>query len=75
MTVAAAVWCKLIELSSGRVVWQDTVAQSYKAHFLDHFVGTERLRLASEGAMCKTIVEIIARVSALQPAGTLSISS
>ena len=74
MTVAAAVWCKLIEVSSGRVVWQDTVARSYKAHLFDHLIASERLRLASEGAVRETIVELIARISGVHPAGSLSVS-
>ena len=68
-------WCKLIDVSSGRVVWQDTIAQSYKAHFLDHLIGTERLRLASEGAMRKTIAEIINRFTIVKPDGLLNVSS
>ncbi len=75
MTVAAAVWCKLVDVPSGQVVWQDTIAQSYKAHFLDHLIGTERLRLASEGAMRKTIAEIINRVTTVKPDGLLNVSS
>ncbi len=75
MTVSAAVWCKLTDLSSGQVVWQDTIARAYKAHLFDHFIGTERLRLASEGALRETIVELIVRISGVHPAGSLSVSA
>jgi hypothetical protein len=64
MTVAAEVTWRLTT-NSGRVVWQQTTNQSYKATVGDAFVGVNRLRLANEGAIRENIKVGIERISEL----------
>ena len=59
MTVTAAVAYTLIERSSGKTVWQKSIATPYTAKVGDAFVGTERLRLANEGSVRQNITQLI----------------
>jgi hypothetical protein len=64
MTVAAEVMWRLTS-NSGRVVWQQTTNQSYKATVGDALVGVNRLRLANEGTIRENIKLGIERISEL----------
>ena len=59
MTVTAAVAYTLIERSTGKTVWQKSIATPYTAKVGDAFVGTERLRLANEGSVRQNITQLI----------------
>jgi hypothetical protein len=64
MTVTMTVDYQLIERSTNTIAWQQTVTRPYTAKVGDAFVGTERLRLANEGAAranIVTFIELLAR--------------
>jgi hypothetical protein len=50
MTVTTTVYYDLIERSSNKSVWTQTITRSYTAKWEDAFYGPERLRLANEGS-------------------------
>lgn len=50
MTVTMTVHYDLIERSTGRTAWERTITLPYTAKMGDAFLGSERLRLANEGA-------------------------
>ncbi|MEY2862522.1 MAG: hypothetical protein RLY58_229 [Pseudomonadota bacterium] len=59
MTVTATVDYQLMNTSSKAAVFKKTIITPYTATVGDAFVGTERLKLANEGAIRKNIEEII----------------
>lgn len=64
MTVTMTVDYQLIERSTNTVAWKETVTRPYTATVGDAFVGTERMRLANEGAARANIasfIELLAR--------------
>jgi hypothetical protein len=60
MTVTATVSYSLIERSSGREIFLRSIPTPYTAKMGDAFVGSERLKLANEGAVRKNIEDLIA---------------
>ncbi|MCI3953766.1 MAG: hypothetical protein K0R53_3266, partial [Burkholderiales bacterium] len=50
MTVTTTVYYSLIERSSNKSVWSQTVTRSYTARMADAFLGSKRLRMANEGS-------------------------
>lgn len=59
MTVTASVSYVIIERSTGKEIFQRTVAVPYTAKMSDAFVGVERLKLANEGAIRTNISQLI----------------
>jgi outer membrane murein-binding lipoprotein Lpp len=59
MTVTASVLYILVERSTGKTVWQNTITTPYTASFGDAVIGVERLKLANEGAVRTNITELI----------------
>lgn len=59
MTVTATVNYSLVERSTGKEILNRTVSLPYTAAWNSSFVGTERLRLANEGAIKTNIAKII----------------
>lgn len=59
MTVIATVNYVLVERATGKTVLERRIALPYTAALGDAFLGSERLRLASEGAMKTNIAKII----------------
>jgi outer membrane murein-binding lipoprotein Lpp len=59
MTVTAAVDYVVVERSTGKSIFQKTIAVPYTAKFGDAFVGVERLKLANEGAVRTSISQLI----------------
>jgi hypothetical protein len=70
MTVTATVQYALVERSSGKEVWSRTVATPFTAEWNSAFVGTERLRLANEGAVRENLKQLIDQLSQL-PANSI----
>jgi hypothetical protein len=66
MTVTMEVNYTLTDVKSGKSVWTKDVSSTYTAKAGDAFAGTERLRLANEGAARENIRQMIEAVSALQ---------
>lgn len=65
MTVTASVTYELVERGSGKTVWQQAVVTPYTASVSDAFVGSERLKLANEGAIRTNISQLVQRLQAL----------
>lgn len=63
MTVTAKVTYTLVERASGKTVMQKSFSTPYTAKMGDAFVGTERLRLANEGAVRQNIAQLIAELT------------
>ncbi len=59
MTVTATVAYRLIERSTNKEVFTRTLAVPYTAPFSAAFLGSERLKLANEGAMRENIRQLI----------------
>jgi hypothetical protein len=68
MTVTAMVKYTLLERASGREVMQRTLSAAHTAAWNAAFLGTERLKLANEGAVRDNIVQLIDALAALKPA-------
>lgn len=68
MTVSATVRYSLIDTASRKEVYAKVIPSSYTAKFSDAFAGTERLRLANEGAAKTNIQTLIDELLALEPA-------
>ncbi len=66
MTVTATVRYSLIEKSSGKEIFSRSIPTPYTAKIGDAFVGSERLKLANEGAVRKNIEELIAELLRLK---------
>lgn len=65
MTVTATVNYSLIERATGKEVINRRISLPYTASFDSAFIGTERLRLANEGAVRVNIGKIIEELFAL----------
>jgi len=65
MTVTAEVEYRLVRKEDNHEIMNEVVNSSYKAKFSDNFYGTERLRLANEGAGRENIKKIIDLLYAL----------
>jgi uncharacterized lipoprotein YbaY len=68
MTVTATVNYVLVERATGKTVLERRIALPYTAAWNAAFVGSERLRLASEGAMKTNIAKIIEDLFAMNVA-------
>lgn len=66
MTVTATVAYTLVERASGKTVWQKTLAVPYTAKMGDAFLGTERLRLANEGAVRQNIMQLVGELQQMK---------
>lgn len=66
MMVTATVRYSLIERSSGKEIFSRSIPTPYTAKMGDAFVGSERLKLANEGAVRKNIEELIAELLRLK---------
>lgn len=66
MTVSVSVNYSLVERATGKEVLNRTVDLPYTAAWNSSFVGTERLRLANEGAIKVNIGKIIEELFALR---------
>lgn len=65
MTVTATVNYVLVDRATGKTVLERRIALPYTAAWNAAFVGSERLRLASEGAMKTNIAKIIEELFAM----------
>ena len=66
MTVTATVRYSVVERATGKDVYAKSVVTPYTAKWNDAFLGTERLRLANEGAMKANIAQLIDDLLRLQ---------
>lgn len=66
MTVTVTVNYVLVERASGKEVLNRTVTLPYTAEWNSSFIGTERLRLANEGAIRVNIGKIIEEIFAVR---------
>ena len=66
-TVTARVRYELIDADADQVVYQELITQPYTAQFSDAFIGTERLKLANEGAIRNNIEALIEDLYQLKP--------
>lgn len=66
MTVTATVKYTLVDRASGKTVLERDVAVPYTAGVGDAFIGTERLKLANEGAIRSNITQLIGDLVALK---------
>ena len=66
MTVTATVSYSLIERATGKEVLNRTIALPFTAAWNSSFIGTERLRLANEGAIRVNIGKIIDELFAIR---------
>jgi hypothetical protein len=66
MTVTMEVNYALKNVNDGKTVWTKDISSTYTAKAGDAFAGTERLRLANEGAARENIRLMIEGLSALQ---------
>jgi len=68
LTVTVTVKYWLVERTSGKTVYEKTIATPHTAAFGDAFIYSERLRLANEGAMRANISRLIEELIALKVA-------
>lgn len=68
MKVTAKVHYTLLSQPDQAVKWDQTLETPYTANFSDAFVGSERLRLANEGAMRENIKAVLDQLVASAPA-------
>lgn len=66
MTVTATVSYSLIERATGKEVFNRRVALPFTASFNSAFIGSERLRIANEGAVKVNIAKLIEELFALK---------
>lgn len=66
MTVTATVSYSLVERATGKEVLNRRVSLPYTASFDSAFIGTERLRIANEGAVKVNIAKLIDELFALR---------
>ncbi len=62
-TVTLETHWKLMQVNSGKIVWQEFIKSSYEAAFLPNLYGVARLRVANEGAARENINEGIRLLS------------
>lgn len=65
-TVKMEAGWSLTRAGTGAVVWQESVQSAHTATVGDAFVGTERLRLATEGAARNNIKQGLSKISGLK---------
>lgn len=69
MTVTASVRYSLLDRSTNLEVFDRTLVTPYTAAWNDAFMGTERLKLANEGAVRSNIQQLIEALAGLKIAG------
>lgn len=69
MTVTATVVYTLVERATGKETLVTTIASPYTAAWNSSFLGTERLKLANEGAVRENITKIVDAIIALRVDG------
>lgn len=67
MTVTASIRYRLVDRVSDAAVYDRTISIPYTAKFSDSFIGTERLKLANEGAIRLNIEALIQDLVVLTP--------
>lgn len=72
MTVTASVQYAVVERRSGKTVYERTITLPYTAAWNASFLGSERLRLANEGAVRENLQKLVQDLAAL-PAASLSV--
>jgi hypothetical protein len=65
MTVTTTVRYSVKDLTTGAVVFEESISAPHTATVGDAFVGTTRLRLANEGSAKKNIVQLIEKLNGL----------
>lgn len=60
MEVSAAIHYRVVDVATGRTVFERPIAASFTAAFTSHLYAVERLRLANEGAIRANIAAFIA---------------
>lgn len=68
MTVTITVNYQLVDKSSRKTVWERGLTTPYTAAWNAAFAGTERLRLANEGAVRTSVTELVKNLQALDAA-------
>jgi hypothetical protein len=66
MTVSAEVEYKLASMTTGEVVFNETLKSEYTATMDDAFYGPERLKIANEGAVKQNIKMLLEELSVLR---------
>ena len=69
MTVTASVLYAVVERKTGKEIFRKTIAVPYTAKMGDAFSGTERLKLANEGAIRTNITQLIDELFGLKIEG------
>jgi hypothetical protein len=72
MTVTATVLYLLVERASGKTVFEQTLVTPYTAAWSDAFLGSERLKLANEGAIRANIQRLIETLVGLKVAAVVA---
>lgn len=75
MTVTATVNYTLTERATGKVVFERALATPYTAAWNAAFIGSERLKLANEGAIRTNIQRLIEALAGLQVASSASLTT
>ncbi|TVQ27201.1 MAG: hypothetical protein EA370_18075 [Wenzhouxiangella sp.] len=65
LTVTASVRYRLVDMDTGARIYERVIERPYTAQFSDAFIGTERLKLANEGAIRVNIELLIDDLFAL----------
>lgn len=60
MQVSSTIHYRLVDVATGRAVFERPIAAAFTADFTSHLIGVERLRLANEGAIRTNIAAFIA---------------
>jgi len=74
MKVTSTVKYTLTDVSTGAVVFEDTIETPYTAKFSDSFVAVKRLQLANEGSIKTNIGTMIERIIAAVDSGSAPIA-
>ncbi|MEO1293389.1 MAG: hypothetical protein AAFV62_11240 [Pseudomonadota bacterium] len=64
-TVTATIFYRLRANKTGEIVWQERIAAPHTVNFTENFVRSERLRLASEGAVRENISVFLKQLNAV----------
>jgi hypothetical protein len=67
MTVTASVLYTLVDCSTKKEIWVNTITLPYTAAFSDSLIGVERLKLANEGAARVNIRKLVELLAAFEP--------
>jgi hypothetical protein len=70
MTVTCKARYNIVELSSGQKMFEKEIVTPYTAKAGDSFIGSERLKLANEGAVRMNFKQLLQELSEVKPAVT-----